>query len=312
MMTDNKQPDLTCDLNGLVLKNPVLTASGTFGVGKLFQDFYDVNMLGGIVTKTVTLEKREGNPPPRICETRSGLINSIGLQNPGVEIFVKENREWLESLKSKVIISVSGKTEEDYEKVSLFLKENIRMDAVELNVSCPNIKKGGVSFGQDPDAVKNIVSRVKKATGLYIITKMTPWTHLVKEVAMSAESAGSDALSATNTIPALAVDLKTFKSRIGNITGGLSGPCIKPVSQKIFYDIIQSVKIPVIGIGGIETFKDALEYIVLGAAAVEVGSANMYNPHAAKEILAGIQKYCAENGLPSLNEIKGKFNLHIS
>ena len=151
---DNKQPDLTCDLNGLILKNPVLTASGTFGVGKLFQDFYDVNILGGIVTKTITFEKREGNPPPRICEARGGLINSIGLQNPGVKIFVEDNKKWLEGLETKVIISVSGKTEEDYEKTCDYLMKNLSLDAVELNVSCPNIKKGGVSFGQDPEAVR--------------------------------------------------------------------------------------------------------------------------------------------------------------
>ncbi|MBN1521035.1 MAG: dihydroorotate dehydrogenase [Candidatus Aureabacteria bacterium] len=297
--------DLTCDLNGLKLKNPVFTASGTYGVGEEFKDFYDVNLLGGIVTKTVTLEKREGNLPPRICETRGGIINSIGLQNPGVEAFVKENKEWLESLKTAVIVSVSGRTVDDYVRVCARLKERLRFGGVELNVSCPNERKGGVSFGQDPDAVEEIVARVKKETHLFVITKLSPWTHLVRDVACAAEAAGSNALSATNTIPAIAVDLKTRKSRIGNVTGGLSGPAIKPVSQKIFYDIIKAVEIPVIGVGGIETPEDALEYILLGATAVEVGSANMYNPMAARDILQGIRRYLLSNSMQDLSLLRG-------
>ncbi|MCK5708712.1 MAG: dihydroorotate dehydrogenase [Candidatus Aureabacteria bacterium] len=306
-MNDNSI-DLTCDLFGMKLKNPVLTASGTFGVGKDFQDFYDINVLGGIVTKTITMNKRDGNKPPRICETRSGIINSIGIQNPGAEKFIKENKEWFSQIKTKLIISVSGNTEEEYAEICALLKEKLEFDAVELNVSCPNIKKGGVSFGEDPDSVERIVRQVKKRTGVYVITKLSPWTHLVKKVAQSAESAGSNALAATNTIPAISVDVKTFKSRIGNVTGGLSGPAIKPVSQKIFYDIVSAVQIPVIGIGGIETAEDALEYIILGAAAVEIGSANMYNPFASKEILDGIEKYLKENNYKSLIEVKGKFS----
>jgi dihydroorotate dehydrogenase (NAD+) catalytic subunit len=307
MKKDDFTPDLTCDLNGLALKNPVLTASGTFEVGKIFNEFYDVDLLGGIITKTVTLEKRDGNPPPRICEVRSGIINSIGLQNPGVKEFVRENKEWIESRETCVIISVSGQTEEEFAAVCRYLKDNLGFHAVELNVSCPNVKKGGIAFGVDPEAVRRIVKKVKEETGLFVITKLSPWTHLVKEIAAAAEEAGSDALSATNTIPAMAVDLKTFESRIGNLTGGLSGPCIKPVSQKIVYDIARSVDIPVIGLGGIETAEDALEYLVLGASAVEVGSSNMYEPLSAKKVLDGIREYMRKNDIKSLRGIKGKF-----
>jgi len=299
--------DLTCDLNGLKLKNPVLTASGTFGTGKEFQDFFDLNLLGAIVTKTVTLEKREGNLPPRICETRSGIINAIGLQNPGVEEFIKNNKEWFESLNTKIIVSVSGKNVEEYVTVCIKLRENLEIDAVELNVSCPNEKKGGFSFSHDPDAVYEIVESVKKETDLFVITKLSPWTHIIKEVASASESAGSDAICASNTIPALALNLETGKSRIGNVTGGLSGPAIKPVSQKICYDIINTVSIPVIGAGGIENAEDALEYIMLGATAVEVGSANLYNPLACVEIIDGIGEYLKNRNIDRILDIKGSF-----
>ena len=304
----NMVPDLTCDINGLKLKNPVLTASGTFGIGKDFKDFYDVNLLGGIITKTVTWKKRDGKKPPRIAETRSGIINSIGLPNPGVKAFIEESREWLERLTTCVIISVAVNTEEEYSDICACLKDGLKFDAVELNVSCPNIKKGGRSFGQDPESVNNIISRVKKQTGLFVIAKLAPWTHLIGEVAQAAEAGGADALSVSNTIPAMAVDLRTFRSRIGNITGGLSGPAIKPVCQKLLYDVIHSVSIPVMGIGGIESAEDALEYMVLGAAAVQVGSANMYNPLAGKLILQGIEEYMAEYDYRNIMEIQGKFS----
>ena len=296
--------DLSVDLNGLGLKNPIMSASGTFGCGKEFSDFYDINMLGAIVTKTVTLKEKKGNPPPRVCEVNCGMINSIGLQNKGVDSFIEENKKWLDSLNTKVIISISGETFDEFSRIASKLN-NVKCDGIELNVSCPNVKKGGMLFGFDPDAVYNVVKSVKKATDKFIILKLAPMTHLVKDVAIAAQDAGAHAVCAANTIPAVAVDLFAGKFKLGNISGGLSGPCIKHISQKIVYDISKVVKIPIIGCGGISTFEDVLEYVLLGASAVQIGSANFKNPLLCKEILEGIEKFLFNSGIERLKDLIG-------
>ena len=298
--------DLSVNLGGLKLKNPILTASGTFGSGREFEDFFDINMLGGIVTKTVTLREKKGNVPPRICETNCGMINAIGLQNPGVDVFIKENGDYLESLKTNVFISISGESIEDFAKVAEKINV-LDIAGLEINVSCPNVKKGGMLFGVDPEAVFNITRAVKEAFKGFVIVKLTPLTHLVSEAAVAAQEAGANAVCAINTVPAIAVDIKKRKSKIGNITGGLSGPAIKNIGQKIVYEISKKVSIPIIGCGGIMSSDDAIEYLILGASAVQVGSASFKNPYASVEILEGIKKFLLNNNIGGINEIIGSF-----
>lgn len=301
--------DLTVHIGKLMLKNPVMTASGTFGYGEEYAEFIDLNKLGAIVVKGVSFNPMEGNPPPRICETPCGMLNAIGLQNIGLKRFLKEKLPFLRKFDTKVIVNILGNTIQEYVNISHALNEE-GVDGIELNVSCPNVKKGGIAFGTDKKMLSNLISNVKKnSKRTILITKLSPVMPGIHEFAKIAEDSGTDAISLINTIPAMAVDIETWKPRLANITGGLSGPAIKPVALKMVWDASRSVKIPVIGIGGITRTEDALEFMLAGASAVEVGTGNFLNPKLTVEIVNGLREYMRKKHLNSINEIIGSLNV---
>ena len=278
------------EIGRLKLRNPVMVASGTFGCGEEYAKLFDINKLGAIVTKTITLKARVGNPPPRIVETASGMLNSIGLENKGVNDFLKEKSPFLKALKTKVVISVAGETTAELQELVKKVGSSGLADAIELNLSCPNIKDRGI-IAQDPKAVGAFVRAARKAAKTVLIAKLSPNVTDIGEVAGAAEDAGADAVSLINTFPAMAIDIKTGRPILGNVTGGLSGPAIKPIALKMVWDVHNAVKIPIIGIGGIMTAEDAIEFLLCGAKAVQVGTANFVNPKAPLEIIKGIEKY---------------------
>lgn len=286
----------------LNLKNPVMTASGTFGYGEEYEQFFDINKLGAIITKTITLKPRAGNPPPRIWETPSGLINSIGLQNDGVEDFIRNKIPRLRKIKTIVIASIAGEGASEYAELARRISKAGVVAGLELNLSCPNIKRkigtyplfkmGCVPiFSQDEKATYDIVAAVRRATKLTVIAKLTPNVTDITSIAKSAEDAGADAVSLINTFPAMAFDVEKGIPRLGAVTGGLSGPAIRPIAIKMVYDTTKAVKIPVIGIGGIMTSDDAIEFLIAGAKAVQIGTANFINPKATLEVIDGIKKF---------------------
>lgn len=298
--------NLLVKIGKLVLKNPVLVASGTFGYAEEYKDLIDINKLGAIVTKTITLKPKVGNPPPRIAETQQGILNSIGLENCGLETFIKEKLPVLKTLKTAFIVSIAGYTKEEFSKLAKRLEdEGVR--AVELNISCPNIeyRKGKLNFSQDAKSTYAVVKEVKKSTRLTVITKLSPNVTDITEIAKATEDAGSDAISLINTLLGMAVDIDTKKPLLGNITGGLSGPAIKPVALRMVWEVYNSVRIPIIGMGGIMNTQDALEFIISGASAVSVGTANFINPKAELEILEGIKKYMKENKITDIKKLTG-------
>ena len=278
------------EIGRLKLRNPVMVASGTFGCGEEYAKLFDINKLGAIVTKTITLKARVGNPPPRIVETASGMLNSIGLENKGADDFLKEKSPFLKALKTKVVISVAGETTAELQELVKKVGSSGLADAIELNLSCPNIKDRGI-IAQDPKAVGAFVRAARKAAKTVLIAKLSPNVTDISEVAGAAEDAGADAVSLINTFPAMAIDIKTGRPVLGNVTGGLSGPAIKPIALKMVWDVHNAVKIPIIGIGGIMTAEDAIEFLLCGAKAVQVGTANFVNPKAPLEIIKGIEKY---------------------
>jgi len=291
--------DLSVDIGRLKLKNPVILASGTCGVE--LQKFTDLSKLGAIITKTVTLNPRKGNLPPRIFETHCGMLNSIGLENPGVDVFIAEKLPEFMALKTKVIVSIAGETFSAFVKVARKL-DDTQVDALEINVSCPNVEKGGVEFS-NKESVYRLAKDIKKVTSKPVIIKLSPNVGNLEEVAMSAEDGGADAVSLINTLYGLAIDVDTKKPQLGGVTGGLSGPCIKPVALYYVYKVKEIVNIPVIGIGGISSANDALEFLVVGASAVEIGTANFINPNIGLEIVEGLNSYCDKNKINKLTEI---------
>ncbi len=299
------EPDLSVEISGIKMKNPVMTASGTFGP-KEYLPFVELNRLGALVVKTVTLKSRPGNPPPRLRETPCGVLNSIGLQNPGVKVFIKEDLPWLSQFDVPIIVSVGGETVEEYLKIIEFLNETKEISAVELNISCPNVKKGGIFFGVDPDEAANLTVKAKKISRFPLWVKLSPNVTDISLIAKVVEESGADAVSLINTIVGMAVDVKTFKPYLGGITGGLSGPAIKPIAVRMVWEVAKRVKIPVIGMGGIMNAHDALEFFLVGAKAVAVGTANLVNPKAVLEIISGIKKYMKEKGFKRMGEIVGK------
>jgi dihydroorotate dehydrogenase (NAD+) catalytic subunit len=301
--------EIAVNLAGIKLKNPVLVASGTFGSGSDYTDFVNLNDIGAIVTKSVTLKPREGNPPPRICETPSGMLNTIGLENPGVEAFIKKDLKFLDDFNVPVIVNIAGESLEEYIELAKIFDKEKRVNAIELNVSCPNVKKGCMAFGLDPLAITELIRAVKKQTKKPVITKLTPNVTDIKLIAKAAEDAGSDAISAINTVLGMSIDVQSRKPRLSMGFGGLSGPAIKPIAVRMVYEISKAVKIPVIGIGGIMTAEDALEFIMAGASAVQVGTGNFVNPRAAVEIAEGIAKYLKDNRIESLKDIQGKITI---
>ena len=291
-------------LAGIELKNPVMTASGTFGSGMEYTDFVDINRLGAIVTKGVANVPWSGNPTPRVTETPSGMLNAIGLQNPGVDVFIERDLEFLKQFDTPVIVNVCGHTQEEYlEVVERLSDTNAAM--LEINVSCPNVKAGAIAFGQKPDALYDITDRIKKIAKQPIIMKLTPNVTDIAEMARAAEAAGADAISLINTITGMKIDVMKRKFVLANKTGGLSGPAIRPVAVRMVYQCTQAVKIPIIGMGGIATWEDALEFIMAGATAVSVGAVNFANPYATLEIIEGIEKYLQDTKTESVRELIG-------
>jgi dihydroorotate dehydrogenase (NAD+) catalytic subunit len=297
--------DLSIDLGFLKLKNPVIAASGTFGYGREFESFLDLNELGGFVIKGLYFEPRPGNAPPRLVETASGLINAIGLQGIGVERFAAEVLPHLQGLDTAVIINVCGGNEEEYVSVVDYLNSQEGIAAYELNISCPNVKQDGQCPAMFPDTTYRIVQRVKSVSRRPLITKLSPNAPQIVEVALSAQEAGSDALSLVNTFLALAVDAETRKPKLTNVLGGLSGPAIKPLALRLVYQVAAHVSIPIIGMGGIFTAADAAEFLIAGASAVQVGTANFVNPQATLEIIAGLESFGSRQGLARIADLIG-------
>lgn len=287
---------------GLVLKNPVLLASGTCGYGLEFENFYPLSKIGGICTKGLSFEPIKGNPTPRIVETSYGMINSIGLQNIGAKEFVEEKLPKLANKDTAIIVNVFGYSLEEYIKVVEYLSEFNGIDGFEVNISCPNVKKGGIQFGTNPEMTKTLVKELRKKTEKHLMIKLSPNVTDITEFARVCEGEGADSVSLINTLLGMAVDINTKKFLIKRKMGGFSGPAIKPVALRMVYQTVKSVKIPVIGIGGISNYKDALEFLLIGAKAIQIGTANFFNPSAGKEIAQGIEKFLSEKGINDINQ----------
>lgn len=292
------------NLAGVTLKNPVMTASGTFGSGAEFAEFVDLNKLGAVVTKGVANVPWEGNPTPRIAETYGGMLNAVGLQNPGIDLFVERDVPFLTKYDTKIVVNVCGRTAEDYCEVVKRLADQ-PVDMLEINISCPNVKEGGIAFGQNPKSVEEITREVKKYAKQPVIMKLSPNVTDITEMAKAAEAGGADALSLINTITGMKIDIHRRAFALANKTGGLSGPAIHPVAVRMVYQTAQAVKIPIIGMGGIATAEDAIEMILAGATAVSVGTANFRNPAVTMEIVEGIQEYMEQYGVADINELIG-------
>lgn len=292
------------NLAGVELKNPVMTASGTFGSGGEYSEFYDLGALGAVVTKGVANVPWPGNPTPRIAETASGMLNAIGLQNPGIDVFIKRDIPFLRRFDTKIIVNVCGKTISDYCEVVEKLSDQ-PVDLLEINVSCPNVKEGGIAFGQKPEALEDVTRQVKKYAKQPVIMKLSPNVTDIGEMARAAEAGGADALSLINTLTGMKIDIHRKAFAIANQTGGLSGPAIKPVAVRMVYQAAQAVSLPVIGMGGIQNGEDALEFILAGATAVSVGTANFTNPYAAKETAEGIRAYMERYQVEDIRDLIG-------
>jgi dihydroorotate dehydrogenase (NAD+) catalytic subunit len=300
--------DLSVQIGALRLRNPILAASGTFGYGLEFAHLVNLNRLGGFVTKGLSLEPMEGAPAPRLCETASGMLNAVGLQNVGVRAFVAEKLPALRKYDTAVLANVFGYCLEDYAEVVRILEDAEGLAGYELNISCPNVKKGGMQFGSDPAQVSEVVSAARKAAARRPLwVKLSPLVANIGLIARAAQDAGADALTVANTFPGMAVDTRTQKSRLGNLTGGLSGPAIKPITLRLVWETLKAVRIPVIGLGGIETAEDVLEYLVVGASAVQIGTASFADPRASEGILEPLTKALVRIKASSISDIRGKF-----
>ena len=304
MAVDNK-PDLRVRIGGLELQNPVMTASGTFGYGEEFGDLVNLQRLGGIVAKGISLKPRPGNPPPRVVETSCGMLNAIGLENVGVERFISEKMAFLRQAGTAVVVNILGDTVDDYSELAARLNGVEGLAAIEVNISCPNVRKGGVAFGSQPKMARAVTAAVRKKTSLPIIVKLSPNVTDITEIARAVEDSGADAVSLINTLLGMAIDSKSRRPRLANIVGGLSGPAIKPVALRMVWQVAGAVRIPVIGIGGITTAEDAVEFLLAGATAVQVGTANFVNPMAAEEIIDGLADYLQEQKMESVQDLIG-------
>ena len=296
--------DTSVTIAGVTLKNPVMTASGTFGSGAEYSEFVDLNKLGAVVTKGVANVPWPGNPTPRIAETHSGMLNAIGLQNPGIDLFCKRDIPYLKQFDTKIIVNVCGKSTEDYLQVVERLG-NEPVDMLEINISCPNVKEGGIAFGQDPKAVEAITKAVKAKAKQPVIMKLSPNVTDITEMAKAVEAGGADAVSLINTLTGMKIDINRRTFAVANKTGGLSGPAIKPVAVRMVYQVANAVALPIIGMGGIANADDALEFIMAGATMVSVGTANFNDPLTTIKVVDGIRDYCAKNGVADINELIG-------
>ena len=297
--------DLKTDLGSLQLESPVMTASGTCGFGRELTDFYELNELGGLIVKGITVDPRDGNPTPRIAETAAGLINSIGLENPGLDGFIKEELPFLKSVNTKVLVNISGHSLDDFKKLAAGLAKQEGIDGIEVNVSCPNIKGGGLAFGTDPELVFKITDLVRKEYDGFVMVKLTPNVSNIIPVAKSAAEGGADALAVANTLPGMKIDIESQSPVLATGSGGLSGPAIKPVALRLVYEIVKHDILPVLGLGGIMTADDAIEYLLAGAKAVGVGTATLIDPYAPIRIKTGIAEYLNKNNFENLQEIIG-------
>jgi dihydroorotate dehydrogenase (NAD+) catalytic subunit len=289
----------------MLLKNPVVVSSGTFGFGEEFEDFFDLNLLGAIIPKGISLKPMAGNPPPRIFETEGGILNSIGLQNPGFREFIKNKLPYYKNLKTHLVINFFGNTQKEYIELARRFDDVTGISGLEMNISCPNVKRGGIVFGTDPQMAYRLVQAVRKATTLTLIVKLSPNVTDIALMAKSIEEGGADGVSLVNTFRAMAVNVHTKKPELGNMIGGLSGPAIKPIALRMVWEVSQTVNIPVIGMGGIRNAEDAIEFILVGASAIQIGTANLINPKTGIEVIDGIKKYLLENRLDRVQKLVG-------
>jgi len=298
------KPDMSVKLGSLELKNPVMTASGTFGYGMEFEPFMDVNRLGGIIVKGLSLKPRQGNPVPRIVETPCGMLNAIGLANLGLEGFFNEKLPWLKGLNTRVIVNIYGHSIDEYGDLAKALNGIDGIHGVEVNISCPNVASGGMAFGTDPGVSAKVTESVKKNIDKPVIVKLSPNVTDIRVIARAVEAAGADVLSLINTLTGMVIDIETRRPKLANLTGGLSGPAIRPVAVNMVYQVVKAVDIPVIGVGGIMDHRDALEFLLAGAKAVQVGTANFVNPVAAVDIVEGLERFCQEKNINRIADLK--------
>ncbi len=301
----SKRPQMAVEIAGIKLKNPVMPASGTFGYGEEYAPYLDLNQLGAIVTKGLSLKPKAGNNTPRICETVSGMLNAIGLQNVGIDAFIADKMPFLQQIDAPVIVNFFGNTQEEYAEVAARLDDLPGVAGLEMNISCPNVKQGGIVFGTEARAAQDVVSLVRKRTDKPLIVKLSPNVTDIRVLARAVEDAGADAISLINTLTGMAVDVKTRKPRLANTIGGLSGPAIRPVAVRLVHQVVQAVKLPVIGIGGIARAIDALEFLIVGATAVQVGTANFVDPNAMQTVIDGLEEFCQNEGIADINELIG-------
>lgn len=306
---DRESVDLSTRLGRIKLKNPVLVASGTFGYGKEYSSLVDLNKLGGIITKSLTLKPRPGNPPPRLAETPAGLLNSIGLENPGVEYFIKNDLPFLKKLNTALIVSIAGESEKEYLKVAENLQKENSIDALEINVSCPNVKMGGYITGKNPHLVFSLVKNIKKTVDFPLIVKLTPEVTDIVEIAEAAIKGGAEVLSLINTIPGMAVDTVTHRPKLGSITGGLSGPAIKPVAVRAVWEVYRKLNIPIIGMGGIMCLEDVVEFVLAGASAVAIGTANFIDPETSIKIIDQLKNYMFKEQIKRFSDLIGQIKI---
>ena len=298
--------NLNIDLGkGLALKNPVLTASGTFGFGEEYAPFIDLERLGGFIVKGTTLEPREGNPYPRMAETPSGMLNAVGLQNKGVDYFIEHIYPRISGLDTQIVVNVSGKSVEDYAETARRLSALDGIHAIELNISCPNVKQGGMAYGTTREGASEVVSAVRQAWNKHLMVKLSPNVTSITDIALAVEAAGADSISLINTLLGMAVDVERRRPCLSTITGGLSGPAVRPVAVRMVWQVAKAVKVPVVGLGGICCGRDALEFIMAGASAIQVGTANFIAPEATVSVLEGIEEFCERQGVKDLAEIRG-------
>ncbi len=310
-VNDNMKPDISVRLGRFRMQNPIAVASGTFGYGREYENYVDISRLGAVIVKGTTLEPRPGNPAPRIYETASGMLNSIGLENPGIDTFLNVHLPYLLQRQVTVVANIAGNTLEEYGEIAEKIRQSTGIAAIELNISCPNVKKGGMQFGTDPDMVFQVVQTVKNATDLPVIPKLSPNVSDIVMIAQAAQAGGADAVSMINTLMGMAIDIKARKPVLGNIFGGLSGPAIKPVALRMIYQVHREIDIPILGGGGIMNTNDALEFIMAGASAISIGTGNFVHPDLAVRINSGITEYLIENGISKLSDICGAAVLKI-
>ena len=295
----------TIQLKGLTLKNPVMTASGTFGYGEEYSDFIDLSQLGGILVKGTTLNHREGNPYPRMAETPSGMLNAVGLQNKGIDYFVETIYPRIKDIDTNIIVNVSGSTIEDYCAVAEKVNALENIPAIELNVSCPNVKQGGMAFGVTTTGIEQVVSAVRKVYDKHLIVKLSPNVTSIADLALAAEASGADSVSLINTLLGMAIDAEKRRPKLSTVTGGLSGACVKPIALRMVWQVSKAVKIPVIGLGGISSATDAIEFLLAGASAIEIGTANFIDPTISVKVAKGIVEYCERHGIKNVSDLTG-------